>query len=116
MHMDYKKSPGHTCKLITAIFCIVCIFSKGVTLSQQITDSHFIVQKARELQEIIRSNRLQGRDVSKAVELDRRSMNAFERGRYDDALKLIEEAISIMNGTVGFACVFNDRIFLLGPA
>jgi hypothetical protein len=94
--MNFKRNYVQTAILIVLAFFISLTINLSNTLSRQIVDEHLVVQKARELQVLIESNRLKGRDVSKAIEFDKQSIEVFKSGRYDEALRLIEEAMSTL--------------------
>ena len=68
----------------------------NITLAQLVVDNDSIVQKAKELQKLIQHNRLEGRDVSKAVELDSRSKQAMRQGRPRECLRLLKQAITLL--------------------
>jgi len=72
------------------------IFGLSLLLAQQETPFRDIREKVTELKRLIQQKKAEGADVSRALELDRRSKEAMREGRPEECLRLLKEAIALL--------------------
>jgi hypothetical protein len=78
------------------IVSFLLIFDSDAILAQPQRLEREIKQTVIELHRLIQQKQAQGVNVSKALELDRRSKEAMREGRPDKCLRLLKEAIALL--------------------
>lgn len=89
-----KRFNKFFCVFVVAF--IFFIFSSTLLFAQGKRAGADIRVTVMELQKLIRQKQAQGIDTSKARELDRQSQEAMQRGEPDECLKLLKEAIALL--------------------
>src|SRR3990172_1666015 len=101
--LDQKK-PGTPDDLIHVLegSRSACWHKPGIRCGGENSEEKELEKKVQatvtELQELLRQKQSEGADVSKALELDRQSKEAFDQGRPEECLRLLTEAVALLRG------------------